>query len=667
MGVATDAGEVTNSTTPTHFAFDYPVYLQNDYEYALVVETDSTDYQLWVSELGATDISTSTVITTQPSLGSVYKSQNTESWTENIFEDLKFTLYRAEFDLTRPAELVLKNNSLGYELLDANPIETNASSNSASTSVLFKNNNSVLKVNHRDHGFEDSGNSYVFYRTALETGGITASTINSNLFQVTNSGIDSYNITSPSQAAGNSIGGGTSVYASHNRKFETLYPQIHYLTFTGTSLDVSVKTTNVVPVDSTTTNYTSYSQTEFEKTFLNEPHYFTNQKMIASDINETLNSISTSLTYKMQLSSNVSHLSPIIDLSSASVKTVSNRIENATGQETRFGRRDQVIEFYPVYQFDLAGNAGTELQANQTIEGQTSKTTGTIARVNGSVVYVRVKTSQFFQKGEKVNLGNQTALTNVTVDSNPTQVFASIEDASTIVARNPSVILETYDNTITGKTVIWNTQTQELTARVDIKPINDNYTDRIIDNAFYNRNSVVADQIADIFRIGDFIKYPNQPDEEANYLEVGKITYSNGVDFVAENTSKNGSAVAKYVTKEVVINNPATAIDVHLMANVKDVSNIQVLYKFKKASSQDNFDDIDWVLFNGNGQPDTLELATTENTISSVVEKQSSYQDLKYSVSDIEEYSSFAVKVVMLGVDPAFSPKIQDIRAVAAF
>ena len=667
MGVATDAGEVTNSTTPTHFAFDYPVYLQNDTEYALVVETDSTDYELWVSRLGETDIATSTVITTQPSLGSVYRSQNTESWTEDIFEDLKFTLYRAEFDTTRPAELLLKNVNLGYELLDANPIETNASSNSASTSTLFKNNNAVVKVNHRDHGFEDSGKSYVFYRTALETGGITASTINSNLFQITNSGVDTYNILSPSQAAGNSLGGGTKVYASHNRKFETLYPQVHYLTFTGTTLDVSVKTTNVIPVDSSTTNYVSYSQAEYERTFLNEPHYFTNQKMIASEINETLNSLERSLTYKMDLSSTSSNLSPIIDLSSASVKTVSNRMENAEGQENRFGRRDQVIEFYPVYQFELAGNAGTDLQANQTIEGQTSKTTGTIARVNGQVVYVRVKTSQFFQKGELVSLGNQAQLTNVSVDSNPSQVFTSIDDGSTIVARNPSVILETYDNIITGKTVIWNGQTQELTARVDINPINDNYTDRIIDSTLYNRNAVVGDQIADIFRVGDFIKYPNQPDEEANYLEVGKVTYTNGIDFVAEDTSKNGSAVAKYVTKEVVISNPATAIDVHLMANVKDISNIQVLYKFKKASSQENFEDIDWVLFNGNGQPDTLELATTENTISSVVEKQSSYQDLKYSVSDIEEYSSFAIKIVMRGVDPAFAPKIQDIRAVAAF
>ena len=86
-----------------------------------------------------------------------------------------------------------------------------------------------------------------------------------------------------------------------------------------------------------------------------------------------------------------------------SVKTVTNRVENATGQEDRFGRRDQIIEFYPVYQFNLAGNGGTQLQANQTIKGVTTKTTGTIARVNGNVVYVRVKTSQFFQKRRNSN------------------------------------------------------------------------------------------------------------------------------------------------------------------------------------------------------------------------------------------------------------------------
>ena len=667
MGVATDSTGVTQSTTPTHFAFDYPVYLQNDSEYALVVETDSTDYKLWASKLGETDIATSTVITTQPSLGSVYKSQNTESWTEDIFEDLKFTMYRAEFDISRQAELLLKNESLGYELLDNNPFETNASANTQATSKLFRNNNAIIKVSHRDNGFEDGGKSFVFYRTAQPTGGITADILNNNLFEISNSGVDTYNIRSTSNASSNAFGGGTQVYASYNRKFETLYPQVNYLSFTATKLENYVKTTNVIPVDSNTTNYTSYSQSEYEKTFLNEPTYFTNQKIIASDINETLNNMNQSLTYKMMLSSTVSHLSPMIDLSSASVKTSSTRIENASGQEDRFGRRDQIVKFFPVYQFQLAGNGGTEIQAGQTIKGATTKASGTIARVNGAVVYVRVKTSQFFQLGETVSLGNQAQLTSVTVDSNPVELFFDIADGATIVARNPSVIAETYDNKITGKAVLWNNKTQELTLRVDTQPINDDFTGRIIDDADFARNAQTSEQTADIFRVGDFVKYPTQETVENSYLEIGSITYGTGLDFVPENSSKNTSAIAKYVTKEIAISNPATSVDVRLTANIKDISNVRVLYKIKRASSQENFEDIEWVYFNGNGDPDTLELASSENSISGTVEKQSSYQELKYSVDSLPEFSTFAVKIVMKTVDPAFAPKVQDIRAVASF
>jgi len=668
MGVAIDVDGVTKSTVPTNFAFDYPVYLQNDTEYALVVETDSVDYQVWASKLGEIDIATSTVITTQPSLGSVYRSQNVDNWTEDLFEDLKFKLYRAKFDISRTAELLITNNNLGYEKLDSNPFETNASSNTNATSKLFKNNNSIVKVTHKNHGFETSGKSYVFFRSALETAGVTADILNNTLFQISNSGIDTYNIISIANASANSFGGGSGVYASYNRKFEILYPQIHYLSLTGTKLESSVKTTNIIPVDSSTTNYVSYSQTsDYEKTFLNETHYFTNQKVITSRINETLNNLTRSLTYKLQLSSTKDYLSPLIDLSSACVKLSTNRIEYASGQEDRFGRRDQIIEFYPVYQFQLTGNGTTAIQSNQTIKGKSTKATGTIAKISGSNVWVRVSTSQFFQKGEGVELGNQPALTAVVIDSNPNQIFATIPDSSTIVARNPSNILQTYDNIITGKTVLWNNKTQELFVRNDAQPINNDFTGRIIDNPNYNRNSVVTSQAADIFRVGDIVKYPNQANDEASFLQVGKVKYDNGIDFVSDDTSKNSSSIAKYVTKEVSINNPATSIDVRLTANIKDISNIQVLYRFKKASSQENFEDIDWIYFNTLGSPDTLEIASSENTISATTEKQSSYQEFKYSVSNLPEFSSFAVKIVMKSVDPAYVPKIQDIRAVASF
>ena len=120
--------------------------------------------------MGETEIATSTTVTTQPALGSLFKSQNTNAWTEDLFEDLKFKMYRAEFDISRTASLLLTNESLGYEKLDANPIETNAGSNSSATSTLFKNNNLKVKVTHSDNGFDSGGKSHVFFKGSSDVG-----------------------------------------------------------------------------------------------------------------------------------------------------------------------------------------------------------------------------------------------------------------------------------------------------------------------------------------------------------------------------------------------------------------------------------------------------------------------------------------------------------------
>ena len=69
MGIAIDESGITPSITPTNFKFDYPIYLESDTEYSLVIETDSIDYLLWASKLGEVEIATSTTVTTQPALG----------------------------------------------------------------------------------------------------------------------------------------------------------------------------------------------------------------------------------------------------------------------------------------------------------------------------------------------------------------------------------------------------------------------------------------------------------------------------------------------------------------------------------------------------------------------------------------------------------------------
>ena len=230
----------------------------------------------------------------------------------------------------------------------ADPVETYALANSTATSALFKNNSNIVKINHRDNGFETDGKSKVYFKGVDSFAGYDVTDIENTLYTVANSGIDTYTVVGPARASITGFGGGKTILASYNRKYEKLYADVGYLSFPQTKIESSVKTTNVVPVDSFTTNYTSYSQSDFERTFLNEAHYFTNQKIVASEINETMNNLSRSLTYKMVLSSTVSHLSPVVDLSSASVIATTNRIENSHGQEDRFGRRNQIVEFYPI-------------------------------------------------------------------------------------------------------------------------------------------------------------------------------------------------------------------------------------------------------------------------------------------------------------------------------
>ena len=670
MGIATDVAGVTESTTPTRFNFRYPVYLQNNTEYALVVETDSIEYSLWASQLGEIEISTSNVVTTQPGLGSVYKSQNTDNWTEDLYEDIKFVLYRAEFNTEKEANLEITNVELDYESLDVSPFETSVRSSTNSTSSLFKNNNSIVKVYHRDNGFEDKGNSYVYFKSASDVGGISSVILNNRLFEVSNGGVDVYNILSPNGAGSSVIGGGSKVLATYNRKYERLYAQIPYLQLEGTKIDSFVYTTNVVPVDSNTKNYSSYSTVDYEKTFLNEEHFFTNQKVIASKINHVMNGLTNSLKYKLRLSSSNSALSPVVDLRTATVKTASNRVENATGYENRYGKRDQILTFLPLFELNLSvggSNAG-ELIVNRTLVGQTSKAEGFITKYENGDAVIRLRTATPFQQGEPLLLydegGNEVESISITLTAIANIEF-NFSKGSNVVAYYPQDTDVNYSNRINGKVILWDAEDKILIIENSYTPINSNYTATIDSDEIYSRKSVSSEQQPDIFRVGDVVL--STGDDDPIFVEVASMDYTQGVDYVAETDASNSSSLAKYVTKEVGINNPGTSIDVRATVNLTDVENIKIFYKIREASSSVNFEDANWIPFNKDGNPDFANLATPTNSISGQFEKQDDYQELQFSAADLPEFTSFAVKIIMKTDNPAYVPKVQDIRAVASF
>jgi hypothetical protein len=116
-----------DGSVATRFTFKAPVYMEAGVEYCMVLLSNSTKYQVYISRVGEVDLITQTFISNQPFLGSLFKSQNASTWEPSQWEDLKFNLYRAEFSqLTGSVDLFNPELSKGNQQiarLQPNPIE----------------------------------------------------------------------------------------------------------------------------------------------------------------------------------------------------------------------------------------------------------------------------------------------------------------------------------------------------------------------------------------------------------------------------------------------------------------------------------------------------------------------------------------------------------------
>jgi len=87
----------SDGSIATPISFKAPVYLEGGKEYCVCLASVSTKYSVYISRVGENDILTQTFISNQPYLGSFFKSQNASTWEASQWEDLKFSLYRADF------------------------------------------------------------------------------------------------------------------------------------------------------------------------------------------------------------------------------------------------------------------------------------------------------------------------------------------------------------------------------------------------------------------------------------------------------------------------------------------------------------------------------------------------------------------------------------------
>jgi len=103
-GLGTDIPSIDEAGTYTRFKFSSPVYLIPG-EYAIVIMSNSAEYECYIAEMGEVAVGTENIrITQQPYAGVFFKSQNASTWSADQNTDLMFALNTCKFNPTPNAD-----------------------------------------------------------------------------------------------------------------------------------------------------------------------------------------------------------------------------------------------------------------------------------------------------------------------------------------------------------------------------------------------------------------------------------------------------------------------------------------------------------------------------------------------------------------------------------
>lgn len=295
----------SNASVATKFTFDVPFHLEKSKEYCFVVMTDSEQLTLWSSKLGERNVVGNQVISKQPYLGSMFKSQNNTTWTASQEQDIKFVINRAKFSVGS-GTIVLENKLLTTDIgSEADTFKELIGDNVLS----FLSGSNSVRVSHRNHGFNTGDTVFLTSTSSSAMNGVPATQVYAAGGKtVTVVDIDSYDI-STTTAATSSGKNGVQVKATQKIVYSTAALSTDEIILNGTKIDWSMsvtdKTSSLVSVHDVTTK---------------EDVSFNSEKIVVSDADN-------SLKVTAVLSNVSDNLSPMFDVSRTSVSVSRNRVD----------------------------------------------------------------------------------------------------------------------------------------------------------------------------------------------------------------------------------------------------------------------------------------------------------------------------------------------------
>ena len=345
--VGTDPVLSVIQARPTTFTFDEPVYLKPWTSYAIVVTSQSTEYELFSSKtLLPVFGSTSRITSTQNAPGSLYLPQNGLSWIEAKDQDLMYKLNRAKFDLGG-GSLILKNVPLPPKLLgNSDPtreIQTPNIQTFAGTRKIY--------VHHANHGLEpgDLCRLDSVANSGFGSGGFANDINGSGVFTNSSSIINyiegahtvdsadvngysfTYDVAHPVETS-SGLGSSNWTLSRRNAIFNTAMPTVETVVPNFTSIDAGAKWTEGKMLSSTRiTKAQRWTQdADYSRITLNQNIDFDTPKAIYNLAAEEANLGAgvASVYVKLDMKTANDYVSPIVDMQRASITLAGFKLDD---------------------------------------------------------------------------------------------------------------------------------------------------------------------------------------------------------------------------------------------------------------------------------------------------------------------------------------------------
>lgn len=311
-----------NSSTETVFNFPNIPYLTAGkyYVFYLQPDGDSPEYQVFMAEIGATDLLTGQKIFSNPNIGVAFVSSNSSSWTPLQTEDLKFNIYRALFSAA--------SGSVVFSDQDDEYLTTNGMT-LANSSMLVQTGDVVYSQNSSGGLLTSNSSPFAIVQKvdyATDTlildssrGGLTANTV-LQIHRPAQTG-------NTSALSANTLIANTTIQSIDNYDYSLVVPRLGFVTPFGTTVDVNhygLDTSNVQDQAPTSV------QPEVEREYVDK------MRTIRSKSNRSGFAYSSLFNVTLKTTSN--YISPIIDLRRRSALFIKNIINNVTtNEDTRYG------------------------------------------------------------------------------------------------------------------------------------------------------------------------------------------------------------------------------------------------------------------------------------------------------------------------------------------